>query len=87
MPMAVSSDFGFESAAARAGLKGFTFHDLRHTFATHFLRQMAGSIGKDMALAMLQQLLGHSNIKTTMRYAHVIEEDKRNAMQGFRLGE
>ena len=39
------------------------FHALRHTFATHFVRS-GGS------LVALQQLLGHSDISTSMIYAH-----------------
>jgi integrase len=85
-PMHPDGNIGFRMACERAGLTDFHFHDLRHTFATHFLRQQAESIGKDMALTMLQQLLGHSDIKTTMRYTHVLEEDKRMAMESFRIG-
>ena len=39
------------------------FHALRHTFATHFVRS-GGS------LLALQRLLGHSDISTSMIYAH-----------------
>lgn len=85
-PLHPDSNIGFRAACARAGLTNFHFHDLRHTFATHFLRQQAKEVGNDMALAMLQQILGHSNIKTTMRYAHILEEDKRTAMESFRIG-
>ena len=41
-----------------------TFHDLRHTFASHWM--MAGG-----DVFKLQGLLGHSSIETTMRYAHL----------------
>jgi integrase len=41
-----------------------TFHDLRHTYASHFMMN-GGNIYE------LQILLGHSNIKTTERYAHL----------------
>lgn len=44
------------------------FHDLRHTFASNYLR--GGG-----TLADLQIILGHSNIKTTVRYAHFQESD------------
>jgi len=48
--------------------KQISFHCARHTFATLMLK----SGGQ---LVMLQQLLGHSNIKNTMIYAHIIQED------------
>lgn len=47
-----------------AGLKRFTWHTLRHTFATHL--GMKGA-----PLHVIQKLLGHSTITMTMRYAHV----------------
>jgi integrase len=53
---------GFETAVRRAGINDFTFHDLRHTFASYFV--MRGG-----SLKSLQQILGHTKIETTMRYA------------------
>jgi len=52
------------TARIAAGMEDLRFHDLRHTFATHALMHGA-------SLAELQRALGHSDIKTTMRYAHV----------------
>ncbi|WP_319526163.1 tyrosine-type recombinase/integrase [uncultured Desulfosarcina sp.] len=48
----------------KAGLRRITCHVLRHTFASHLA--MAGA-----TVQSIQQLLGHSDIKTTMRYAHL----------------
>lgn len=53
--------------------KHLTSHVGRHTFATNYLAR-GGS------LEVLQQLLGHNSIKTTMIYAHVTDERKRNEM-------
>ena len=50
-----------------AGIKDFTFHDLRHTFASHMV--MAGVSLYDVA-----KLLGHKDVKMTMRYAHLSPE-------------
>lgn len=66
----VISGFDFSHAARtmrtiakRAGVRSITYHDLRHTFATMYMRQ-GGSI------YTLQALLGHTSIKMTERYAH-----------------
>jgi integrase len=60
----VDTKVAWRSALKKAGLVGLRFHDLRHTFATRF-RQRGG------ALEILQRILGHKDIATTMRYAHV----------------
>lgn len=48
----------------RAGLKKIRFHDLRHTFASNFI--MSGG-----NILSLNKILGHSDLKMTMRYAHL----------------
>ena len=49
------------------------FHTLRHTAATWILR-------KTNNLRITKEILGHANINTTMKYAHVLDEEKRNAL-------
>lgn len=49
----------FNSAKERAGIENFRFHDLRHTVATRLVE-------KGIDLAVVQDLLAHSNIQTTM---------------------
>jgi integrase len=63
----------FNAALKRAGIEDFRFHDLRHTFASHFIMR-----GGD--LKSLQELLGHADIKTTMRYAHLSKAHKEKAV-------
>jgi integrase len=73
------ADMGFKTACKNAGIEDFTFHDLRHTFATHFLLR-----GGD--IRVLQEILGHANISMTMKYAHVANELKQKQMEKFDKG-
>jgi integrase len=60
--------------AGRAGVEDLTLHTLRHTFASHLVMR-----GVD--LASVKELLGHSTIQMTMRYAHLGQEHLRAAME------
>lgn len=53
-----------ETALKHAELPKIKFHDLRHTFASNFVMR-GGSI------LSLKEILGHSDINTTMMYAHL----------------
>lgn len=60
-----------------AGIPHFCMHALRHTFATR-------AIEYGVQPKILQKLLGHSSIKTTMdRYVHVTNDSLNNAVQVF----
>ncbi|WP_432502250.1 tyrosine-type recombinase/integrase, partial [Kineococcus arenarius] len=48
-------------------------HRWRHTYATHLLRQ-----GAD--IHMVQKLLGHANINTTVIYLHLMVDDLQNSV-------
>ena len=63
-----------------AGVKELGPHGLRHTFASHFV--MRG--GK---LVELKALLGHVDIKTTMRYAHLERESTMRAVDLLDAGQ
>jgi integrase len=63
----------WEKALKDAKIKDFRFHDLRHTAATQMLRAT-----KD--IAAVKEVLGHRDISTTMRYAHVTKDSKLSAL-------
>jgi integrase len=66
--------------AEDAGIeKDISFHTARHTFATLFLKKCKNANG----IIILKELLGHSNIETTMVYSHVLKDDIQKAMKDF----
>jgi integrase len=58
----------------RAGLVGFRFHDFRHDFASKVLRTTGN-------LKLTQKALNHRDIKTTLRYAHVLDSEVAEALE------
>jgi len=64
----------FHHALRDAGIEGFVFHDLRHTFPSHLA--MAG-----VDLMTVQEFLGHRDIKMTLCYAPLAPDYNRSAMQ------
>jgi integrase len=54
-------------------IRDFRFHDLRHTAGTRILREKKN-------LAVVQRVLGHKDITSTLRYAHVLTEDVHDAL-------
>lgn len=63
----------FKAACRRTGIRDLRFHDLRHTAATYMVMD-----GVD--LVTVAEILGHADIKMTMRYAHPTPENKRKAV-------
>jgi integrase len=59
---------------ARAGLIGFRFHDFRHDFGTKLLRDSGN-------LKLVQKAMNHRDIKSTLRYAHVLDDDVAAAVE------
>ena len=65
-----------ERARTNAKLRPMGWHVLRHTFASHLAMR-----GKP--LKVIQELLGHSSIDTTMIYAHLMPEVARDAVKSL----
>lgn len=66
----------FKTACKRAKIKGFRFHDLRHSAASAMVRN-----GID--LVTVSKILGHSSIQMTMRYAHPTPENMQRAVDSL----
>lgn len=60
--------------AFQANVENFRFHDLRHTSA-------ARMVGAGVPITMVKDILGHSDIHTTMRYVHAITEQFLDAIE------
>jgi len=69
-------DAAWRKARKAASIEDFRVHDLRHTFATRTLRRTGN-------LKLVSKLLGHKSIETTMKYAHVLDEDLQDALDAF----
>ena len=57
---------------ARAGLRDVRIHDLRHSFAS-------GGLLVGEGLPMIGKLLGHTQVQTTARYAHLADDPVKSA--------
>ena len=63
------------ASAVQAGwVIGLRFHDLRHDLATKLLRETGN-------LKLVQKALNHRNIKTTTRYAHVLDSEVAEGLE------
>lgn len=76
LPIALTIDElrkGFDRARARAGMRDVHFHDLRHTYASWLVQSGA-------PLVAVRDLLGHSSLAVTSRYAHLATADLQRAV-------
>jgi len=62
----------WQRVRARAGLKDVRIHDLRHTFAST-------AVAAGQGLPMIGKLLGHTQVQTTARYAHLAADPIKDA--------
>lgn len=60
----------------RAGIESFRFHDFRHDVGTKLLRQTGN-------LKLVQKALNHADIKTTTKYAHVLDDEVAAALEAL----
>jgi len=64
--------------AAKAGIdKNISPHTLRHSFATDLYRETS-------KIRLVQKILGHSDLSTTMIYTHIFDEEVEPALKSFR---
>lgn len=71
-----------QAVCKRCELQGVNVHALRHTFATRLMEQ-------NVPIRIIQNLMGHASIVTTEKYSHVLDDEKRKAidrMSGFLPG-
>jgi len=61
-----------------ADIKNHSVHSLRHTFAT--------ILAKQHPLQIVQDLMGHKNPQTTIRYIKIAEQDRQTAVESIRIG-
>ena len=68
----------WQRVRARAGLKDVRIHDLRHTFAST-------AVAAGQGLPMIGKLLGHTQVQTTARYAHLAADPVKEAAERVAL--
>lgn len=66
----------FTSALKKAGIEDMRFHDIRHTAGT----RMADA---GVPITAVSDILGHADVRTTMRYAHATDESRRRAVKAL----
>ena len=67
--------------AAKAGIeKNVSPHTLRYSFATDLCRETS-------KIRLVQKVLGHSDLSTTMIYTHIFDEEVESAPKSFRQAE
>lgn len=76
VPSRAAVAVAFQRAFKRCKLEG-SFHTFRHIAATTMLRDGTN-------VNVVKEVLGHSNLETTMKYLHATADEKRDAVNGIR---
>lgn len=66
-------DRAWRKCLNKAGIKNFRFHDLRHTVGTRLAKE-------GVPVNVIQSIMAHSDVQTTMRYIHLVEKQKLYAL-------
>ena len=64
----------WDSARRDAGIEDVRLHDLRHTFASH-------AVMNGVPVPVVSRLLGHADVKMTLRYAHLADREVEAAAE------
>lgn len=76
-PLTISgTKAAWQRMRTKAGVKDFRFHDYRHDLGTKLLRQTGN-------LKLVQKALNHRDIKSTLRYAHVLDDEVAEAVEAL----
>jgi integrase len=70
----LSARHWFPRAVKKAGITHFTWHDLRHTFASRLVME-------GVNIVAVSKLLGHKSLAMTMRYSHLSPEHEQVAIE------
>ena len=71
---------GWRAALRKAGVENFRWHDLRHTFGSRLAQ--AG-----VPITVIKELMGHSTVTVTMRYAHLTQGNLQQAVKVLDAGQ
>ncbi len=71
--------YWFEPAIRKAKIKDFTWHCLRHTFASRLTM-------KEVGLRSVQDLMGHKTVSQTVRYSHLAPKHQLDAVEKLVAG-